>query len=246
MGEQLLVDPFGGTPQRQLTQRGQISWREIMLQRALGLLGNVDLAFLQPLDQVVGREVDQLDGVGEIEHLVWHGLAHPHMRDLRDHIVEAFDVLDIDGRIDVDAVGQQLLDIEIAFGMATARRVGMGQFVDQRDLRPPRDQRVEVHLLERLLLVVEPAARQHFEALQKRFGFRPAMGVDYADDDIGTGLLPGMGALQHLVGLADAGSGADEDLEPARAAVLAPGRFEEGFRRGTLFRIAAGLDHAAI
>ena len=72
------------------------------------------------------------------------------------------------------------------------------------------------------------------------------MGVDYADDDIGTGLLPGVGALQQLVGLADAGSGADEDLEPARAAVLAPGRIQEGFRRGTLFRVAAGLDHAAI
>jgi len=55
-----------------------------------------------------------------------------------------------------------------------------------------------------------------------------------------------MGALQHFVGLADAGGGADEDLEPARAAVLAPGRFQEGFRRRTLFRVAAGLDHAAI
>ena len=130
--------------------------------------------------------------------------------------------------------------------MTAARRIGMGELVDQRDLRPPRDQRVEVHLLERLLLVGEPPARQHFEAFQKRFGFRPAMGLDHAHHDIGAGLLLGMGALQHFVGLADAGGCADEDLEPARAAVLAPGRFQEGFRRGTLFRVAAVLDHAAI
>ena len=77
-----------------------------MLQRALGLLGDIDLALLQPLDQVVGREVDQFDGVGAVEHLVRHGLAHPHMRDLRDHVVEAFDVLDVDGGVDVDAMGQ--------------------------------------------------------------------------------------------------------------------------------------------
>jgi hypothetical protein len=68
VGEQLLVDPLGGAPQRQLAQRGQVARREIMLQRALGLLGDVDLALLQPLDQVVGREIDQLDGVGAVEH----------------------------------------------------------------------------------------------------------------------------------------------------------------------------------
>jgi len=129
-----------------------------------------------------------------------------------------------------------ILDVEIAFGMTAARGVGMGEFVDQRDLRPPRDQRVEVHLLECLILVGEPPARQHFEALQQRFGFHPSMGLDHADDDIDAGLLPGVGALQHFVGLADARRGADEDLEPARTAVLAPGRFQEGFRRRTLFR----------
>ncbi len=246
VGEQLLVDPLGGPPQRQFAQRGQIARREIMLQRPLGLLGDIDLALLQPLDQVVGREVDQLDGIGAVEHRIRHGLAHPHMRDLRDHVVEAFDVLDIDRGIDVDAVRQQLLDVEIALGMAAARCVGMGEFIDQRDLRTPRDQRVEVHLLERLVLVVEPLARQHFEAFQQRFGLGPAMGLDHADDDIGAGLQPGMRALQHLVGLADAGGGADEDLEPAGATVLAPRRFQQGLRRGTLFGIAAGVDHTAI
>ena len=68
MGEQLLVDPLCGAAQRELAQRGQVARREIVLQRALGLLGDVDLAFLEALDQVVGREVDELDGVGTVEH----------------------------------------------------------------------------------------------------------------------------------------------------------------------------------
>ena len=103
LGEQLLVDPLGGAAQRQLAQRRQVGGREEMLQRALGLFGNVDLAFLEALDQVVGREIDQLDGVGAIEHRVRHRLAHAHMRNLRNDVVEAFDVLDIDGGVDVDA-----------------------------------------------------------------------------------------------------------------------------------------------
>ena len=68
--EQLLVDALGGAPQRQLAQSGQIGGREEMLERALGLLGDVDLALFQALDQVVGSDVDKLDGVGAIEDRV--------------------------------------------------------------------------------------------------------------------------------------------------------------------------------
>ena len=157
VGEQLLIDPLGSAPQRQFAQRGEIAGREIMLQRALGLLGDVDLALLQPLDQIIGREVDQLDRMGAVEYRIRHRLAHPHMRDLRDHVVEAFDVLDIDRGVDIDAAGQQFLDVEIALRMAAAGRVGMGEFVDQRELRAARDQRVEVHLLEELIACIRAA-----------------------------------------------------------------------------------------
>ena len=97
-----------------------------------------------------------------------------------------------------------------------------------------------------LILVLDPLAREHFKALQQRLGLGPAVGLDHADHDIGAGLQLGMRALQHLIGLADAGGGADEDLEPAGAAVLAPGRFQQGFRRGTLFGVAALLGHTAL
>ena len=146
LGEQLLVDPLGGAAQRELAQRRQIGRREEMLERALGLLGNVDLAFLEALDQIVGRQIDQLDGVGAIEHGIGHRLAHAHMRDLRDHVVEAFDVLDVDRGVDVDAVAHQLFDVEVALRMAAAFGVGVREFVDQDDLRMAGDDGVEVHL----------------------------------------------------------------------------------------------------
>src|SRR5260370_13095333 len=106
-----------------------------------------------------------------------------------------------------------------------------------------RNQRVEMRLLETLLPVLEPFARENFKALQQHFRLGPSVGLDDPNDDIGAGLSFGLRALQHLIGLADAGRGADEDLEPADATVLAPGCFQQGFRRGTLFRIAALLGH---
>ena len=141
---------------------------------------------------------------------------------------------------------EQFLDVEIALRMAAARRVGVGEFIDQRDLRTARDQRVEVHLLDRLILVLDPLARKNFEALQQRLGLGPTVGLDHADDDIGAGLQLGVRALQHLIGLADAGGGADEDLEPAGLIVLSPGGFQKRIRRGSFFRVAPLICHTAI
>src|SRR5262249_5655139 len=56
-------------------------------------------------------------------------------------------------------------------------------------------------------------------------------------------LLPGARLLQHLVGLADAGGGADEDLEPAGLTLFAPGGLEQGLRRRSLVRVAPLLRH---
>jgi hypothetical protein len=67
------------------------------------------------------------------------------------------------------------------------------------------------------------------------------MGFDNADDHIDPGLLPGMSALQHFVGLADTWSRANEDFQPSGFAALAPGCLQQGFRRRTMFKIAALL-----
>ena len=49
------VDPLGGAPQRELAQRDQVALAEEALDRAAGLLGDVDLPFAQALQQHVRR-----------------------------------------------------------------------------------------------------------------------------------------------------------------------------------------------
>ena len=214
-----------------------------MLKRSLGLLGYIDLALFQALDQIVGREVDELDRIGAVEHGVGHCLAHAHMGDLRDDVVQALDVLDVDRGVDVDAVTEQLLDVEVALGMAAARRVGVGELVDQDDLGMTHEDGVEIHLRQRPALVLDAAARNDLETFEQRFGLLAAMGFHHADDDIVTVLPPRTCLLQHLVGLADTRRGADEDLQLAGTAFLAPRRFQQGFRRRPLVRVAPLLCH---
>ena len=222
VAQHLVVDPLGGAAQRQLAQRRQVAGREIVLQRALGLLADIDLALAEPGDQVGRREVDQLDLVGGIDHRIGHRLAHADAGDARHHVVQAFDVLDVHGRIDVDAGGQQLLDVEIALGMAAARRVGVGELVDQHERGTARQDGVEIHFLEHAALVVDLALRDDLEPGKLRLGLGAAVRLDHADHDIDALRLAAAGGDQHLVGLADAGRGAEEDLELAARFASAP------------------------
>jgi hypothetical protein len=67
------------------------------------------------------------------------------------------------------------------------------------------------------------------------------MSLDNADDDVDTGFPPGVRALKHFVGFADARRRADENLQASGGAALASRRLQQGFRRRALFGIAALL-----
>ena len=172
-----------------------------------------------------------------------HRLADADAGDLRDHVVEALDVLDVDGGVDVDPGGQQLLDVEVALGMAAFGRVGVGEFVDEDEFRVAGEDGVEIHLLEHPALVVDLAPRDHLEAAHQRLRLGAAVGLDDADHDVDAVFPLGLRRDQHLVGLADAGGGAEEDLQPA--AGLAQRFLEERIGRGALVRFRHGRPPAA-
>ena len=88
---------------------------------AADLLRDVDLAGLEAREQIVGRQIDQLDFIRFVEDAVRDRLALPHAGDLRDQVVEALEVLDVDRGPDVDALLEQLLDVLPALRMARRR-----------------------------------------------------------------------------------------------------------------------------
>ena len=129
-------------------------------------------------------------------------------------------MLDVHRREHVDTGGQQLLDVHVALGMAAARRVGVGEFVHQHELRAAGQDGVKVHLGELAAFVVDHAARHDRQIGDQRLGFRPPMRFHHADDHVGPLAPLGPGGAQHFVGLADAGRGAEEQLQAAAAALL--------------------------
>ena len=90
-----------------------------MAERARRFLRHLDFAVLQPVNQLVRRQVDELD-LGALEYAVGHRLADADAGKAGDDVVEAFDMLDIERRIDVDPGVEQFGDILPTLGVAAA------------------------------------------------------------------------------------------------------------------------------
>ena len=175
-----------------------------------------------------------------------HGLPHADAGDLRHHVVQTLDVLDVERRVDIDALGQELFDVDIALGMPAAGDVGVGEFIDERQVRAARDQGVEIHLLERVILVTDGPARKDLKAVEQSVGLFAAMRLDHADDDVRPVLSPSPGLLQHLVGLAHARSGAEKDLQASGAACFLLGHSEQRIWRRTLVWLTPLIYHEVL
>jgi hypothetical protein len=242
MREELIVNALRSTPKSELTQGGKIARRKIVRQCPLGGGCHIDLAVMEPLDQIAGCDVDDLDVVGHVDDRIRNSLADTDAGDLGDDVVEAFDVLDIEGRINVDTAVEQFLDIEIALWVAAAFRIGMGEFVDKHERRAAGEDGVDVHFLKRLPAIVDLPAWDDFKTVDKRFGFFAAVGFYNADDHINSIGEHRAARKQHLIGLADTWRGAEKNLQSATRFRLCP--LEKRFRRGPACEDAIIISHS--
>ena len=178
--DHLVVDAVRGAAQRQFAQRGQIAGSEETLGRPPGRLRHIHLAFVQALNELVGRQIDQNDVGGLLQDPVGNGLAHDDAGDARDDVGEALEMLDVERRPHIDAGREQFLDVLPALGMTAVRSVGVSELVDDDQLGLARQRRVEIEFLDRAAVVLDLAPRQDFEPLNERARLGAAMGLDEA------------------------------------------------------------------
>ena len=128
------VDLLGDLPQRHLAQRGEVLDPEEAVQRRLDARRRVDLAGAQPVEQRLGREVDQHDLVGALKHVSGTVSRTRTPLSSATQVVERLEVLDVERREHVDAGGEHVLDVLVALGVLEPGGVGVRELVDQADL----------------------------------------------------------------------------------------------------------------
>ena len=127
--------------------------------RALGLLRHVHASLAHPLQQVVGRHVDEFDLVGLIEQSIGQGLELTNPGDLSHHVAQRLEMLNVDRGVHVDAGIEHLFDVLPAL-LVPRRRiaagdVGMRELIDQQQVRLARECRVQIEFAARDLTEVD-------------------------------------------------------------------------------------------
>jgi hypothetical protein len=140
-----------------------------------------------------------------------------HAGDLLDDIVEAGQVLHVDRRDHVDPGVEDLVYVLPTLFVSAAGDVRVRELVDQHHGRLAFEDRVEVHLLERLAAVLHRVARNDREVTELGDRLRPPVGLDVADDHIGAALEAPPALVEHGERLPYAGRGAQVDTQlPSR------------------------------
>ena len=207
------IDLIGQPQQRKLPQRRQVAGPKVVVQRCVDAVTAEHIAVSDPAPQCFRGDVHQLDLVGRAHDLVGDALLLGDAGDMTDDIVQALQVLDVDGADDRDARIEELLDILPAMGVAAARGVGVGQLVDQDDLGPPRQHRLDVDFGVPGALVLDDDRRDHLDTGELLGGVAAAVRLDHRGHDIGAAAHPALRLAEHRVRLADAGRGTQVDAQ---------------------------------
>ncbi len=145
-------------------------------------------------------------------------------------------MLDVERGVDGDPRVEQLEHVLPALGVAGTGGVGVRQLVDQDHRGAASERGVQVELPEGGASVGHVARGQDVEALEERFRLGPPVRLDVADEHVGPVGAELARLLEHREGLADAGGGAEEQLEAALrlARLLLSGAGEQRLGIGTV------------
>ena len=207
---------------------------EEILDGAGGSVLNVNFSLRQTFEQFIRRQIDKDKFVCPIEYRVGYGLPDPDFRDFLDNVVQPFEMLNVQGRPDIDPGIEQFVDVLPAFRVPAAGNIGVSVFVNQQKSRTAGQCRVEVELLNDLIVINDGLAWQNLETGDEYLGLVASVGLDQADCDIAAFIPRVARRGQHGIGLSDPGSGAQKYLQAAADFLV--GHRQQGIGRSTLSR----------
>ena len=212
-GAHLLIDAVGGAAQGQLAQRNQIALAEKVFDSALGLAADVDFALIEPLAQIVRGEVHQHHVVRGVKEGIGNRLPHLHAGDPADDVIQAFQMLDVNGSENIYPGLQQFIHILPALWMAGAWRIAVRQLIHQNQRRTAGEGGVEIELIDVPPAMGKPPRRQSAQALQHRGGLFTAVGLRHANQNIQPLGAQPLRFRQHRPGFPHPGAGAKEHFQ---------------------------------
>ena len=215
IGSQRAVHCLGHVLQRKFAKCDQVAATKEVGKGFFRTIDTVDIPAAHAGLQCLRRQVGHHDLVCALHQPIRHSLANRNPGDALDSRRNALNMLHVHRGENIDVGCEHVEHILIALSVFAAFNVGMSELVDQDDLRPTRQNAVEVHLFEDDTLVFNLLPRNFFELVCKFGSARPAVGLDDSNYDIFSALMTANRLAQHVVCLAHPGSVAEKKLEGA-------------------------------
>src|SRR5262245_40996945 len=166
-----------------------------MFERPGNLLCTIDLTGTQAFEQIFRREVEIHYLIRLLEKGIGDRFTDGDVSRLLDEVIEAFQVLDVHGADNVNPGIEQFEHILITLLIAGSWNVCMGKFIDDGNLRPSSEHRVQIHLLHHHPAILKPAPWNDFKSLDEGCSLSATMWLDEGQDHVYTTFLEGMGFL---------------------------------------------------
>ena len=99
-------------------------------------------------------------------------------------VLDRLEVLDVDGGDDVDAGGENVLDVLIPLGVTDTGHVGVCELVHEHHLRVAGEDGIKVHLLHEAPVILDLKAWNDFEVPDRLLGELATVGLDVPDDHV--------------------------------------------------------------
>jgi len=132
--QHLLADVLRRETQGEFAQRGQVANAKETVLRRGGAFGQIHFAGREPCAQFVRRQIHQFK-FRIRQSGVRHGLVNRDAGNLTDSLGAAFEVLDVERGENIHARIEQFQHVLVTFRMARFRRIGMGELVNENQLR---------------------------------------------------------------------------------------------------------------
>ncbi|CDD45571.1 putative uncharacterized protein [Clostridium sp. CAG:299] len=203
------VNPIRAPAQGNLPQSRKILNGKIGLRRRIFPLFFINRAAFQAFHQLLRLNIYQFHLICPVKHIVRNPVFDTVLHNCGRNIAEAFNVLGIYCRVDVNSRFQKLLHVLIPSGMAAPFRIRPGQLVHQNQLRTAQNRRIQVKFSYRSSAV----AAQLLQSVCQRCRFRHCMRRNGTNHHIDS-LFPGrQGCLKHRVGLSHACGVPEKDFQ---------------------------------
>ena len=199
--------------QSEFSQRHQICRSKEISKGAFCTIRGIDVPAPHARLERFRSQIDEHNLIYTLHDPVGNGFTHRHAGDLLNDWGQAFDVLHIHGRENVDPCLQDFEDVLVPFAVLASINVGVCEFVHERDLGFALDDGVDVHLLEQRAFVVQLAARHMIEAGGEFGDALASVGLDDSDDHVLSTATSADSLAEHVVRLSNTWGVAEKQLE---------------------------------